>query len=74
MQLDVANRVAGGTAGKERTLPTHEGTGLGLTNVCQRLAAHFGNRADCRFGPVPGGYVVSLALPVELGDDGEDDD
>ena len=69
MQLDIANRVANGTAGVERTSPTHEGTGLGLTNVCQRLAAHFGNRADCRFGPVPGGYVVSLALPIDSDDD-----
>ena len=69
MQLDIANRVANGSAGKERTSPTHEGTGLGLTNVCQRLAAHFGNRADCRFGPVPGGYVVSLALPIESDED-----
>ena len=69
MQLDIANRVAIGTAGVERTSPTHEGTGLGLTNVCQRLAAHFGNRADCRFGPVPGGYVVSLALPIDSDDD-----
>ncbi len=64
IQLDIANRVASGGKGKQRTSPTHEGTGLGLTNVCQRLAAHFGNRADCRFGPVPGGYMVSLALPV----------
>ena len=69
MQLDIANRVAHGATGKERTSPTHEGTGLGLTNVCQRLAAHFGNRADCRFGPVPGGYVVSLALPIDEDDD-----
>ena len=69
MQVDVANRVANGTKGKERTSPTHEGTGVGLTNVCQRLAAHFGNRADCRFGPVPGGYVVSLALPIDIDDD-----
>ncbi|MGI8930985.1 MAG: sensor histidine kinase [Sphingomicrobium sp.] len=68
MQLDIANRVANGDMGKEPTSPTHEGTGLGLTNVCQRLAAHFGNRADCRFGPVPGGYVVSLALPVDEDD------
>lgn len=69
MQLDIANRVAAGVKGKQRTSPTHEGTGLGLTNVRQRLAAHFGNRADCRFGPVPGGYVVSLALPIAQDDD-----
>ena len=32
----------------------HEGTGVGLANVCQRLDAHYGERADCRFGPDPG--------------------
>ena len=74
MQLDIANRVANGAAGKERTSPTHEGTGVGLTNVCQRLAAHFGTRADCRFGPVPGGYVVSIALPIIGNDEDEADD
>ena len=74
MQLDIANRVANGSAGKERTSPTHEGTGVGLTNVCQRLAAHFGTRADCRFGPVPGGYVVSIALPIIGNDEDEHDD
>ena len=53
--------------GKEE-LPaaTHEGTGLGLANVCQRLDARFGGRAQCRFGPMTGGgYKVSLTLPVE---------
>ena len=73
MQVDVLNRVANGAKGKARTPPTHEGTGLGLTNVAQRLAAHFGNRADCRFGPVPGGYTVSLAFPIDHGN-GDDDD
>ncbi|MEO6114141.1 MAG: histidine kinase [Sphingomicrobium sp.] len=65
MQLDIANLTTGGAKSKERISPTHEGTGLGLANVSQRLAAHYGSRADCRFGPVPGGYMVSLALPVE---------
>ena len=65
MQLDIANLTTGGAKSKERIAPTHEGTGLGLANVSQRLAAHYGSRADCRFGPVPGGYMVSLALPVE---------
>ena len=45
---------------------THEGTGLGLTNVCQRLEARWGSRASCRFGPIPaGGYKVALTMPVE---------
>lgn len=67
MQLDVTNRIAGSDPETAPAAPAHEGTGTGLTNVCQRLEAHFGNRADCRFGPVPGGYNVSIAMPV--GDD-----
>jgi len=64
MQLDVVNRAIG-TPSKKVAAPTHEGTGLGLTNVRQRLEAHFGSRADVRFGPIPGGYEVSLAMPVD---------
>ncbi len=67
MELAITNRIAGATRDRARAAPTHEGTGLGLSNVCQRLEAHFGKQADCRFGPIPGGYEVSLALPV--GDD-----
>jgi two-component system, LytTR family, sensor kinase len=65
MLLEISNRLKHG--GKEE-LPaaTHEGTGLGLANVCQRLDARFGSRASCRFGPMTGGgYKVSLTLPVE---------
>ena len=61
----MTNRVAGASTDKTPPAPTHEGTGLGLANVCQRLEAHFGSRADCRFGPIPGGYEVSLAMPVD---------
>jgi len=64
MQLDVVNRAIGAPS-KKPAAPTHEGTGLGLTNVRQRLEAHFGSRADVRFGPIPGGYEVSLAMPVD---------
>ena len=64
MQLDVINRAIG-TPSKKAAAPTHEGTGLGLANVRQRLEAHFGNRADVRFGPIPGGSEVSLAMPVD---------
>ena len=69
MQLDVTNREAGTAKSRSRPAPTHEGTGLGLSNVCQRLEAHFGNKADCRFGPIAGGYEVSIAMPVEDDDD-----
>ena len=64
MQLDVVNRAIG-TGSKKAAAPTHEGTGLGLSNVRERLEAHFGPRADVRFGPIPGGYEVSLAMPVD---------
>lgn len=68
MQLDVTNRLADTAKKTAPPAPTHEGTGLGLTNVCQRLEAHFGSRADCRFGPIPGGYQVSLAFPLDEDD------
>ncbi len=65
MMVEISNRMKNG--GKEE-LPaaTHEGTGLGLSNVCQRLEARFGSRASCRYGPMTnGGYKVLLAMPVE---------
>ena len=68
MQLDVVNRAMGGPTKKAKPAPAHTGTGLGLMNVCQRLEAHFGKRADCRFGPIEGGYEVSLAMPLEEDD------
>ncbi|HET9397949.1 MAG TPA: histidine kinase [Sphingomicrobium sp.] len=68
MQLDVVNRAMAGPTKKAQPAPAHTGTGLGLSNVCQRLEAHFGKRADCRFGPIEGGYEVSLAMPLEEDD------
>jgi two-component sensor histidine kinase len=64
MQLDVTNRAIGAKS-RKAPAPTHEGTGLGLSNVSERLRAHFGPGADVRFGPIPGGYEVSLAMPVD---------
>ncbi|HEY0629924.1 MAG TPA: histidine kinase [Sphingomicrobium sp.] len=68
MQLDVTNLTLSEPKRKPAPAPTHTGTGLGLTNVSQRLQAHFGNRADCRYGPVEGGYKVSLAMPLDEDD------
>ena len=65
MVVEVSNWLKHG--GKDE-LPaaTHEGTGLGLANVCQRLEARWGSRANCRFGPMTGGgFKVSLTMPVE---------
>ena len=65
MVLEISNRLKHG--GRD-DLPaaSHEGTGLGLANVCQRLDARFGNRASCLYGPMSGGgFKVTLTMPVE---------
>jgi two-component system, LytTR family, sensor kinase len=65
IEVEISNRLKNG--GKDG-LPaaTHEGTGLGLSNVCQRLEARFGSRGTCRFGPMTGGgYKVALTMPIE---------
>lgn len=39
-------------------------TGVGLTNVCQRLEARFGVSTSCDYGPRPeGGFRVALTMP-----------
>ncbi|HYD38500.1 MAG TPA: histidine kinase [Allosphingosinicella sp.] len=43
------------------------GTGVGLANVCERLAARFGGEAVCDYGPLPGGgWRVALTMPLEF--------
>src|SRR5437868_7740474 len=65
LELEISNRLKHG-AKDELPAATNEGTGLGLTNVCQRLDARYGGRASCRFGPMTGGgYKVALTIPVE---------
>ena len=65
MVVEVTNRLKHGGQ-DELPAATHEGTGLGLANVCQRLEARFGHHASCRFGPLAkGGFKVSLTMPVE---------
>ncbi len=42
-----------------------ESTGVGLRNVCDRLASRFGDSAGCIHGPDPdGGYTVHIYLPA----------
>ena len=68
MVLNITNRLKHG--GKDE-LPaaTHEGTGLGIANVCQRLEARFGSAAKCEFGATAdGGYRVYLTLPLDRSD------
>jgi LytS/YehU family sensor histidine kinase len=46
-----------------------DGTGVGLTNVSQRLAARFDGDASCEFGPTAdGGYRVAMTLPLNRSD------
>jgi two-component system LytT family sensor kinase len=43
------------------------GTGVGLVNVRERLAARFGRGADFEAAPLPGGgYRVTLSMPLEM--------
>ncbi|MEO7276537.1 MAG: histidine kinase [Sphingomicrobium sp.] len=68
MLLEITNRLKHG-GHSELAAASHEGTGLGLANVCQRLEARFGERASCLFGPISGGgYKVALTIPVEMRD------
>jgi two-component system, LytTR family, sensor kinase len=63
-RLEVTNS-AGGPAGRKRAEQS-PGTGVGLTNVCQRMEARFGELAVCEHGPLPeGGYRVTLTLPLD---------
>jgi two-component system, LytTR family, sensor kinase len=53
----------GGTAKAGPDEPA--GTGVGLANVRDRLLARFGDKASCRWGPLPGGgFAVILAMPI----------
>jgi signal transduction histidine kinase len=50
------------------TAQTSAGTGVGLANVRERLAAHYGNRAQLDIAARPaGGTVVTLTLPLQGG-------
>jgi two-component system LytT family sensor kinase len=65
--IEVFNSSKGKPPAKGREAP--DGTGVGLTNVCQRLTARFGPAAQCEFGPVAeGGYRVVLTLPLDRTD------
>lgn len=67
MRLDIVNQPIGDTRpAAEPANHIHEGTGVGLANVSQRLQARYGQRASCTYGPTKdGGYSVSLTIPVD---------
>jgi hypothetical protein len=65
MVVEVSNWLKNGGR-EELPAATHEGTGVGLANVCQRLDARFGSRATCRYGAMSaGGFKVALTMPVD---------
>ena len=58
-----------GAPSRRRPEEPHEGTGVGLGNVCERLRARFGSAAQCEFGPVAqDGYRVVMTLPLDRTD------
>lgn len=62
LEIEVRNSAG---SGKQR-LSLGGGTGVGITNVAERLAARYGH--DCGFtsGPEPdGGFAVRFAIPIE---------
>ena len=53
--------------GAEPSGDEEHGTGVGLINVCDRLAARYGDDARCDHGPLPGGgYRVTISLPLVI--------
>jgi LytS/YehU family sensor histidine kinase len=51
--------------GGEQKGEDEHGTGVGLINVCDRLAARYGQEARCDHGPLPGGgYRVTISMPL----------
>ena len=64
--IEVQNSAGTATKGKNGK---PDGTGVGLTNVCQRIDARFGSAAKCEFGPTAdGGYRVLMTLPLDRAD------
>ena len=48
-------------------LPSEKGHGVGLRNVCERLAARFGEAATCHYGArAEGGFRVALSMPLRM--------
>lgn len=65
--VEVSN--SGKTASRKVSDDPPHGTGVGLGNVCERLAARFGKAAQCEYGALDGGgYRVVMTLPLDRAD------
>jgi len=61
LRVTIDNSGASGSAAE----PDEASTGVGLNNVCQRLAARFGDAASCHYGArAEGGFNVTLTMPL----------
>ncbi len=68
LSLEVTN--SGKATQPKRRREPPDGTRVGLSNVCNRLAARFGSAATCEFGANPeGGYRVFMTLPLDRAPD-----
>ena len=65
--LQLAVEDDGQAAADTPLLPSEKGHGVGLRNVCDRLAARFGEAATCHYGVrAEGGFRVTLAMPLRM--------
>ena len=53
-----------GRAGDAANRPRHDGHGIGLANVRERLEARYGREASMVSGPSPEGYATHLRMPI----------
>jgi LytS/YehU family sensor histidine kinase len=57
LKLQVFNTVAPGRP--------QDGNGIGLKNVAERLAVHFGDKASLNAGPAEGGeWLAEISMPL----------
>ena len=56
--------VADDGAGAVRGSASHDGFGIGLSNVHDRLAARFGEEASVVSGPTANGYATEIRIPL----------
>ena len=69
--LRVVNQAEPGRAGDDSDERTMDRRGIGLSNIRQRLAIGYGDRARLETGAIPGGYSAVIRLPFVVGGTGD---